>query len=158
MPPLGQSGLFECRNQCFIFLSLLFSQVGEVTQDTKASFASAAKLLGTEPDELLTTIRKQNMHVGGSTIVKIQSKAQVSVSTSPPPQLPAIIRLSSQPTSLIHIYGMSLLLLKMLLVCLILNSLRVALCCQTPVCLLLVIISIDWLTQLPRPLPRSLRL
>lgn len=54
-------------------------QVGNIKSHSMESFDSAASILGIKNDELLFAMTKQNMHVGGSTIVKIQSQAQVSL-------------------------------------------------------------------------------
>jgi myosin heavy subunit len=51
-------------------------EVGSITGETELAFQAAARLLGVLPDELLTAITKQNMHVGGAVIVKLQSHAQ----------------------------------------------------------------------------------
>jgi myosin heavy subunit len=51
-------------------------QVGDVTEESKVELQVASKWLGVLPDELLTCMTKQSMHVSGSTIVKIQSKSQ----------------------------------------------------------------------------------
>lgn len=51
-------------------------EVGEIEDDRVAFFEAAARLLGLQPEELLTAITKQNMHVGGITIVKPQSHLQ----------------------------------------------------------------------------------
>lgn len=52
-------------------------QVGDVIDSAQGSFDSSARLLGVEPEELLAALRKQNMYVGSTTIVKTQSRGQV---------------------------------------------------------------------------------
>jgi myosin heavy subunit len=51
-------------------------EVGNISETSESAFQAAARLLGVLPDELLTAITKQNMHVGGAVIVKLQSHAQ----------------------------------------------------------------------------------
>jgi myosin heavy subunit len=51
-------------------------EVGKVSAAKEKSLQSAARLLGLQPEELLTAITKQNMHVGGATIVKPQTHLQ----------------------------------------------------------------------------------
>ena len=54
-------------------------EVGGVAVGSEGAFASASRTLGVLPSELLTALTKQNMHVGGSTIVKLMTYAQVCV-------------------------------------------------------------------------------
>jgi myosin heavy subunit len=51
-------------------------EVGKVSAAKEKSLQSAARLLGLQPEELLTAITKQNMHVGGAIIVKPQTHLQ----------------------------------------------------------------------------------
>lgn len=51
-------------------------QVGGVTTESQQAFDIAASLLGVEGQDLLFSLTKQNMHVGGHTIVKMQTQAQ----------------------------------------------------------------------------------
>ena len=52
-------------------------EVGKISKEREDAFQAAARLLGLLPEELLTAMTKQNMHVGGAVIVKPQSHAQV---------------------------------------------------------------------------------
>jgi len=52
-------------------------QVSATTAETAESLRLAAALLGFEAEDLLTCLTKQNMYVGGATIIKLQSFAQV---------------------------------------------------------------------------------
>jgi myosin heavy subunit len=57
-------------------------QVSGASAATAQSLRRAAELLGVETEELLACMAKQNMYVGGSTIVKVQSLSQVSTAPS----------------------------------------------------------------------------
>ena len=54
-------------------------QVSATTAETAESLRLAAALLGFEAEDLLTCLTKQNMYVGGATIIKLQSFAQVKI-------------------------------------------------------------------------------
>lgn len=51
-------------------------QVGSVAEDSVEHLQTASKWLGVDSTELITCMTKQNMHVNGATIVKMQSLAQ----------------------------------------------------------------------------------
>lgn len=53
-------------------------QVSGATTASAEELRVAAELLGVETEDLLTCLTKQNMYVGGATIIKMQSFAQVS--------------------------------------------------------------------------------
>ena len=55
-------------------------QVSATTAATAEELRLAADLLGVQTDDLLTCLTKQNMYVGGATIIKLQSFAQVHTS------------------------------------------------------------------------------
>ena len=51
-------------------------QVSAATAETVEALRLAAELLGFETEDLLTCLTKQNMYVGGATIIKVQSFSQ----------------------------------------------------------------------------------
>jgi myosin heavy subunit len=52
-------------------------QVSSATAETAESLRLASDLLGVGAEDLLTCLTKQNMYVGGATIIKMQSYSQV---------------------------------------------------------------------------------
>lgn len=54
-------------------------EVGVVAEATRRDFETVACMLGVTSEDLLTAMTKQNMHVGGSTIVKLMSFSQVKI-------------------------------------------------------------------------------
>lgn len=69
------SGILQLGNITFVSESA-DSDVERISESKEACFQSAARLLGLQPEELLTAITKQNMHVGGVVIVKSQTHLQ----------------------------------------------------------------------------------
>lgn len=51
-------------------------QVGGIVPETEECLELSSRWLGVEPSELITCMTKQNMHVNGATIVKLQSLSQ----------------------------------------------------------------------------------
>jgi myosin heavy subunit len=71
------SSILHLGNVVFQSDSTEEDQVSAATADTNAELEVAAQLLGVSADDLLTCMTKQNMYVGGATIVKVQSFSQV---------------------------------------------------------------------------------
>jgi myosin heavy subunit len=54
------------------------NEVGNVTEESQQFLNDASALFGLEVEDMITALSKQNMYVGNTVIVKVQSLAQVS--------------------------------------------------------------------------------